>query len=1594
MIELRLSGRILLLLLAAMLFLLPAWAEDGNLLVNGSFEQLDGDGLPSGWYTSAWIYDPASSSFSMAEGRSGQAVLVDNLQGNDARFAQNVRVSPDTLYRLSGWIRADDMRDTGRGANLSFEGVYVFSESVFDSDGEWVFVQAYGRTGPEQQELTVFARVGGYGGLSIGAAAFDDLRLEEVDSVPAGYRIEPLYAAPVEVQAAGTEEVSELAAAFWPWLLVLTGVYAAMAFVCSRWIAANPDDLRLRGEERSDRWLLPIVLAVAALLRILIAGNVTGYQVDVNCFISWGMTFADHGPWGFYQAVSFCDYPPGYLWIMGLNEGANRLLGGAVDVAFLHKIIPMTCDLLAAVLVWRIAREERVTRRQATLAAALVAFNPAIILNSAAWCQVDSVLCLLLMAVAYLAIRGKWAAVLPVYVVSILMKPQALMMGFLGLAAIILVLLRHRPQFRIRKGRRYIAFTPVWKQMGWGLVWSLVAALAIILPSAIGMGGLSWLFELYGNTLASYPYATVNTASLFYLAGGNWQSILYPAATGVTLVFLLLTGAWCVVTFLRRKDRAVTLLEPAIAIVLVIAVALTALGVTGLLSGDETAYILSTGNPWSVTQTPEGYEREYVPGVEGTWALRIHPAALLICGVLLLAAAGILVYLLRCRLRDGFQDRVHLGLLEPALMLLFTLVFACMLVFDTTWGALGTVTMALAFALVLPMFIRSGDMRMLPLCGAVLFTLLYVFGVKMHERYLFPALFLLGMAAVLRRDKRLIWLMAGLSATVFINAGIVLDNSIRLGSAMGHLNADTHALACVLAAVNVALALWAVWLCQRICAEGAPLKAAGNAPGALGPAEVLAEPCSPLTYRDDHRVRWGRLDAILIAVVTAVYSIVTFTTLGATTAPQTACSLNDEQSAVVIDLGAHYADFTFLYNCQVSYRDFTVETSDDGVTWTEDRSWWAEMAEGQCFRWKYLTPYYLNGTQRAYYGAADLTGVVHLSGRYVRITAQRQHQHDANYYPIEMQAQTPLVFNEVLFRNAAGEAIAARVVGVSTPETTVPPAYSMRWRVLDALEMQLDAQDAALAGKSLLPLAAEACVSAVRSGMPVTPLAAPQPAAMKQPGAARYLPLTIPAYAPDFSALLDEPDTLEGEPGWWNSTYFDEIYHARTGFEHANGLDAYEWTHPPLGKVIMSWFIALFGMTPFGWRFAGALCGVLMLPAIYALAKQLTKKSWMAFAAMLLLAVDCMHFTQTRIATIDSYPVLFILLSYFFMLRFLQRDIVATPVRKLLPDLALSGFFMGCGMASKWIGVYAGLGLAVMYFWACFRALRISTDAARMQKSDGNFAPAARELLEKRARPAMKRVICLCLWCLLFFVAVPVAIYLATYIVHYQARDVGGVIEWLQLVWQTQINMLNYHGTPGMGMDHPYHSPWYEWFTMQRPMYYASPSFTPDGWRYAIYCFGNPVVWYLGLVGMAYAAYRWLMNHRYQLRADGPVWHLESKTWDVAPAFVLIGFAAQILPWVLVPRGTYIYHYFASVPFIILGAVLLLDRLCTRWKQRGEVVTVVLLALAVTAFVFLFPYASGVLSPSWWMDIIRNYPFVGGTLGDLLEAIPLMPNVW
>lgn len=299
--------KLLTWLLCCLLFLLPAMAqgepEGLELLENGGFEILDETGMPAGWVTEQYQKQPGYTNFAIdtAEAHEGvHSARIENLGDNDARFAQTVAVEPESLYCFSGYIRTADVPDSGLGANLSVEGLYVFSDSVYDTDGGWQYVELYGETGPSQNQVTVFARLGGYSGESRGTAWFDGLSLKKVDEVPGDAAASLWFQQdlPEQIQPIAPEDDSADAQPFWPWLLLLAAIYGGAAiWVLDALMNANGPST-LVAEKRSMPGFLVAALVVAALARLVTAFLVGGYQVDVNCFRAWGATMAQAGQIG------------------------------------------------------------------------------------------------------------------------------------------------------------------------------------------------------------------------------------------------------------------------------------------------------------------------------------------------------------------------------------------------------------------------------------------------------------------------------------------------------------------------------------------------------------------------------------------------------------------------------------------------------------------------------------------------------------------------------------------------------------------------------------------------------------------------------------------------------------------------------------------------------------------------------------------------------------------------------------------------------------------------------------------------------------------------------------------------------------------------------------------------------------------------------------------------------------------------------------------------------------------------------------------------------------------------------------------------
>jgi len=429
--------------------------------------------------------------------------------------------------------------------------------------------------------------------------------------------------------------------------------------------------------------------------------------------------------------------------------------------------------------------------------------------------------------------------------------------------------------------------------------------------------------------------------------------------------------------------------------------------------------------------------------------------------------------------------------------------------------------------------------------------------------------------------------------------------------------------------------------------------------------------------------------------------------------------------------------------------------------------------------------------------------------------------------------------------------------------------------------------------------------------------------------------------------LIDEQDKAVYEYSFLEGTYFDEVYHPRTAYEYINGLEPYENTHPPLGKLIISLGMLLFGVNPFGWRFFGTLSGVLMVPIGYALARRLLKDKKWAYLATFIFTFDFMHLSQTRLATIDSFTAFMAILMYYFMYRYIKMNFYNTPVKKTLPPLLLSGICFGIGIAIKWQGVYAGIGLAVLFFHSL--SMRYLEFCAA---KEGRLIGDAEKVLSTFVPKLVKTLLC----AVVFFIIIPFAIYFLSYLPIMIKNPEG-----ISYFWNNQQSMLNYHGT--LTETHSYGSSWWTWPLDLRPLYAYAPNrdFVPEGISQGISSFGNPLLWWLTIPSVLYLLYRTATHKGTQ----------ETQT-------ILTGFFALYLPWIVISRQAFIYHFFPCVFFVALAIACSLKDLTETHQKLRRYVWIYPVCVLVLFIVF-YPVLTGIPVPTWYAAALSWLP--GWVLG-------------
>ena len=409
----------------------------------------------------------------------------------------------------------------------------------------------------------------------------------------------------------------------------------------------------------------------------------------------------------------------------------------------------------------------------------------------------------------------------------------------------------------------------------------------------------------------------------------------------------------------------------------------------------------------------------------------------------------------------------------------------------------------------------------------------------------------------------------------------------------------------------------------------------------------------------------------------------------------------------------------------------------------------------------------------------------------------------------------------------------------------------------------------------------------------------------------------------DFSLLFDEQDIVALPNTYMTETMFDEVYFTRTAKQYLSLQWPYEWTHPPLGKLIISVGIAIFGLNPFGWRIMGVIFGTLMIPILFLLGKKMFNTSIGGFSAAFLFVFDFMHFSEARLGITDTYVVFFSLFSQLFFFIYFSSVVKKGWRNASVVPLFFSFLFFAFGFSTKWLVLFGFLGgLAILILLRLFTVARHKNDFAAKVYTFFSHPYAY----------------------VVAFIIMSIGIYFVTYIPDMLAgRTLTGVIG-------LPNTMYSYHANP-IGLDHPYSSSSWSWPIIGRPLWLYVNNLSAD-MRSTISLFGNPAVWWVGFVAIIAITGSILFKVATEFKKR------QMPKLEVPAVFLTVIFFAQWLPYAFVSRGLFIYHYYVNVPIICLGSAYFISKY---WKYNWmKLATLVYFIGVVTLFVLFYPVISGV----------------------------------
>lgn len=458
---------------------------------------------------------------------------------------------------------------------------------------------------------------------------------------------------------------------------------------------------------------------------------------------------------------------------------------------------------------------------------------------------------------------------------------------------------------------------------------------------------------------------------------------------------------------------------------------------------------------------------------------------------------------------------------------------------------------------------------------------------------------------------------------------------------------------------------------------------------------------------------------------------------------------------------------------------------------------------------------------------------------------------------------------------------------------------------------------------------------------------------------------------PNLPKVHDSPEITFDSAVWWilfSISVFVRFY--RLGFPASVVFDEYHFgtfvdnilsgathfdIHPPLGKLTLAFFGWLVGYRPdpaFGYdeigkdygavlyyplREIAAVFGVLTVPLMYSTARTLGVSWAGSLVAAGLFCFDNLNVIESRLILMDSQIVFYLVLSLYCALQ-LWKSRPGTLRRWFW--LTATGFVCGCSISVKWTALATPGLIAIVSFFGL------------------HFLDDPLTLLE-------------CLWA----GSVGIGLYCFLFWVHFKTfthtgPGVGFFPEdfkatligepnynatavrkpFLRLLWY--LNKYMFTANAGITTRHHWESYWYQWIVNWRGLLYYNKEV--DGKWASVYLHCNPVVCWICAGAVALFILSYLLSVRYRdIKLLSPAKRESLRYAMRSCVFLFWGWLINLLPYILVDRSAFVYHYLPGLIYAQLLTGVLVDQMP---RPLRYLLMVAIITASVATFIYYAPW--------------------------------------